>query len=269
MTPEQIRHARALLTQPDATVSSIARLLGVSRSTIYKYIPELVGGDRQAIEHPAAAAEPTAAVLAGSVVENREPVEIKELLAAAELVITAQKGSTSQLIRRRYLDSSPSPPSTQPSPSSPAPPNGASRRSPTRDCGPCAAGRGAAATRCTAGRNGDPHRQSEVLRGQAMGHKADRFGARSTSCRLQPSARSQMTSRNRPQALDGFLPIMEGDDTLVNPANPPCKGDDLMNNSEVRTGGCLCGKIRFAVTGEPDCPQRAAAITARSSAAAR
>ncbi|MEU0571452.1 tyrosine-type recombinase/integrase [Nonomuraea sp. NPDC005983] len=36
MTPEQVRHARALLTQPDATVSSIARLLNVSRSTIYK-----------------------------------------------------------------------------------------------------------------------------------------------------------------------------------------------------------------------------------------
>ncbi|WP_249351007.1 helix-turn-helix domain-containing protein [Microbispora sp. H10836] len=30
-----------MLTQPDATVSSIARLLGVSRSTIYKYVPEL------------------------------------------------------------------------------------------------------------------------------------------------------------------------------------------------------------------------------------
>jgi DNA invertase Pin-like site-specific DNA recombinase len=33
MTPEQIRHARALLTQPDATIASIARLIGVSRST--------------------------------------------------------------------------------------------------------------------------------------------------------------------------------------------------------------------------------------------
>ncbi|WP_240808702.1 helix-turn-helix domain-containing protein [Microbispora catharanthi] len=31
-----------------ATVSSIARLLGVSRSTIYKYVPEVKpGGDRQ------------------------------------------------------------------------------------------------------------------------------------------------------------------------------------------------------------------------------
>jgi DNA invertase Pin-like site-specific DNA recombinase len=44
MTPEQIGHARALLTQPDNTVSSIARLLGVSRSTIYKHVPELAGG---------------------------------------------------------------------------------------------------------------------------------------------------------------------------------------------------------------------------------
>jgi DNA invertase Pin-like site-specific DNA recombinase len=40
MTPEQVRSARDLLTQPDNTVSSIARLLGVSRSTIYKYVPE-------------------------------------------------------------------------------------------------------------------------------------------------------------------------------------------------------------------------------------
>ncbi|OLT40083.1 DNA invertase [Saccharomonospora sp. CUA-673] len=41
MSPEQVRHARALLAEPDTTVASIARLLGVSRSTIYKYVPEL------------------------------------------------------------------------------------------------------------------------------------------------------------------------------------------------------------------------------------
>lgn len=41
MSPEQIRHARALLAEPDTTVASIARLLGVSRSTLYKYVPEL------------------------------------------------------------------------------------------------------------------------------------------------------------------------------------------------------------------------------------
>ncbi|MFE3028374.1 recombinase family protein [Nocardia tengchongensis] len=44
MTEEQIRQARGLLTRPDETVSSIARLLGVSRSTIYKYIPEIGTG---------------------------------------------------------------------------------------------------------------------------------------------------------------------------------------------------------------------------------
>lgn len=44
MTPEQIKHARALLAQPENTVSSIARLLNVSRSTIYKYVPELADG---------------------------------------------------------------------------------------------------------------------------------------------------------------------------------------------------------------------------------
>src|SRR5919198_229254 len=46
MTPEQIRHARALLARPDNSVASIARLLGVSRSTLYKYVPELAGGRR-------------------------------------------------------------------------------------------------------------------------------------------------------------------------------------------------------------------------------
>jgi DNA invertase Pin-like site-specific DNA recombinase len=49
MTEEQIRHARALLAQPDNTVASIAKLLGVSRTTIYKYIPELGAGARTAL----------------------------------------------------------------------------------------------------------------------------------------------------------------------------------------------------------------------------
>ena len=47
MTPEQVRHARDLLTHPDNTVSSIARLIGVSRATIYKYVPEIASGDYQ------------------------------------------------------------------------------------------------------------------------------------------------------------------------------------------------------------------------------
>ena len=44
MTAEQIRHARDLLARPDNTVSSIARLLGVSRATVYKYVPEVTTG---------------------------------------------------------------------------------------------------------------------------------------------------------------------------------------------------------------------------------
>ncbi len=44
MTPEQVLHARSLLSAPENSVSSIARLLGVSRSTIYKYIPEITSG---------------------------------------------------------------------------------------------------------------------------------------------------------------------------------------------------------------------------------
>ncbi|WP_432071249.1 recombinase family protein [Streptomyces sp. AA1529] len=44
MTEEQVRHARALLTDPENTITSIAKLLGVSRTTIYKYVPELSVG---------------------------------------------------------------------------------------------------------------------------------------------------------------------------------------------------------------------------------
>ncbi len=49
MTAEQVRHARDLLSRPDNSVASIARLLGVSRSTLYKYVPELAGGRRPAM----------------------------------------------------------------------------------------------------------------------------------------------------------------------------------------------------------------------------
>ena len=53
MTSEQIQHARALLAQPDATIASIARLLNVSRSTLYKYVPEPKEGRRPALQQPA------------------------------------------------------------------------------------------------------------------------------------------------------------------------------------------------------------------------
>ncbi len=39
LTAEQLREVRALLLRPEHTVSSVARELGVSRSTIYKYLP--------------------------------------------------------------------------------------------------------------------------------------------------------------------------------------------------------------------------------------
>jgi DNA invertase Pin-like site-specific DNA recombinase len=48
MTAEQIRQARDLLTLPGNSISSIARLHGVSRSTLYKYLPEFAGGHRPA-----------------------------------------------------------------------------------------------------------------------------------------------------------------------------------------------------------------------------
>jgi hypothetical protein len=45
------RRSRCCSPRPENTVSSIARLLGVSRSTIYKYVPELATGHR-AVEEP-------------------------------------------------------------------------------------------------------------------------------------------------------------------------------------------------------------------------
>lgn len=41
MDEEMVARARRMLTQPEETVASIAALLGVSRSTLYKYVPEL------------------------------------------------------------------------------------------------------------------------------------------------------------------------------------------------------------------------------------
>lgn len=46
LTPEQVRHARFLLTEPENTIASIAELLGVSRGTIYAHVPELREGRR-------------------------------------------------------------------------------------------------------------------------------------------------------------------------------------------------------------------------------
>ncbi|MFF1736509.1 helix-turn-helix domain-containing protein [Streptomyces sp. NPDC058247] len=44
MTEEQVRDARGLLTDPENTITSIAKLLGVFRTTLYKYVPELAAG---------------------------------------------------------------------------------------------------------------------------------------------------------------------------------------------------------------------------------
>jgi DNA invertase Pin-like site-specific DNA recombinase len=52
LSPGQVRHARALLTEPGNTVASIARLLQVSRSTVYKYLPEITSGEPSAGRRP-------------------------------------------------------------------------------------------------------------------------------------------------------------------------------------------------------------------------
>jgi DNA invertase Pin-like site-specific DNA recombinase len=52
LTPEQLREVRDLLLTQENTVSGVARRLGVSRSTIYKYLPDVM--------HGGAAGEPAA-----------------------------------------------------------------------------------------------------------------------------------------------------------------------------------------------------------------
>jgi DNA invertase Pin-like site-specific DNA recombinase len=42
LTPEQLREVRDLLLRPENTVAGIARQLGVSRSTLYKYLPDVI-----------------------------------------------------------------------------------------------------------------------------------------------------------------------------------------------------------------------------------
>jgi DNA invertase Pin-like site-specific DNA recombinase len=41
LSPDQLREVRELLLRPENTVSGVARQLGVSRSTIYKYLPDV------------------------------------------------------------------------------------------------------------------------------------------------------------------------------------------------------------------------------------
>ncbi|MFE5027718.1 helix-turn-helix domain-containing protein [Streptomyces sp. NPDC056656] len=43
--------ARGLLTDPENTITSIAKLLGVSRTTLYKYAPELATGRDSLVPH--------------------------------------------------------------------------------------------------------------------------------------------------------------------------------------------------------------------------
>ncbi|MER8062490.1 MULTISPECIES: recombinase family protein [unclassified Streptomyces] len=50
MTEERVRHARDLLARPENTVSSTGKLLGVSRNTIYNYVPVLKSGRLALVE---------------------------------------------------------------------------------------------------------------------------------------------------------------------------------------------------------------------------
>jgi DNA invertase Pin-like site-specific DNA recombinase len=54
LTPDQLRGVRDLLLRPEGTVSGVARQLGVSRSTIYKYLPDVMhaGASRRPVVEP-------------------------------------------------------------------------------------------------------------------------------------------------------------------------------------------------------------------------
>ncbi|HEY0934904.1 MAG TPA: recombinase family protein, partial [Trebonia sp.] len=51
LTPEQLREVRELLLRPEGTVSGVARRLGVSRSTLYKYLPDALRTARTPTAH--------------------------------------------------------------------------------------------------------------------------------------------------------------------------------------------------------------------------
>jgi len=70
MTPEQVRSARTLLAEPEHSVTSIAKPPGVSRSTIYKYLPELSGGSDPALP----SSQPRPAIIGGSHDESIRPL---------------------------------------------------------------------------------------------------------------------------------------------------------------------------------------------------
>jgi DNA invertase Pin-like site-specific DNA recombinase len=57
LTQEQLREVRELLLRPENTVTGVARQLGVSRSTIYKYLPDAIqaGAPTRPAGGPAAA----------------------------------------------------------------------------------------------------------------------------------------------------------------------------------------------------------------------
>ncbi|MEU0157013.1 recombinase family protein [Micromonospora fulviviridis] len=57
MTPEKVAYALQLLAEPDRSMSSIAKLLNISRSTLYKALPELLPVEqaRQRLDMPIAA----------------------------------------------------------------------------------------------------------------------------------------------------------------------------------------------------------------------
>jgi DNA invertase Pin-like site-specific DNA recombinase len=71
LTPEQVLHIRGLLANPEASVASIARLIGVNRSTIYKYVPELAHGREALIAAYAEPAELTTAALSTTTGDSR------------------------------------------------------------------------------------------------------------------------------------------------------------------------------------------------------
>jgi DNA invertase Pin-like site-specific DNA recombinase len=101
LTGEQVAHARDLLTNPKTSIASIARLLGVSRSTIYAALPELAGARGALRSAPRPAALPAAPEAASAVTSTSTPrAAAGPAISAAEPPVPAAEAGPSSEDRR-------------------------------------------------------------------------------------------------------------------------------------------------------------------------
>jgi DNA invertase Pin-like site-specific DNA recombinase len=99
MAAKQIRHARDLVTRPDNTTSSIARLLSVSCATIYKYVPR--GHRRAGSRRPASPGRSNWRAAPCSQESIRDPASAVRLRSRQLYLALAPENACSQGFGRR------------------------------------------------------------------------------------------------------------------------------------------------------------------------